>query len=99
MRIDDKMRFDLNKANEAASKKKTSASSAESASSTSGSDSVSLSDGAKVLAGMKNTLASSSDVRTDLVADLKSRIENGTYNVSGRQIADKIVQTSVEDLF
>jgi negative regulator of flagellin synthesis FlgM len=98
MRIDDKMRFDLNKANEAASKKKTSASSGESVS-VSGSDSVSLSSSAKVLAGMKNSLSSTPDVRTDLVADLKSRIANGTYDVSGRQIAEKMVQTAVEDLF
>ncbi|TCK62109.1 flagellar biosynthesis anti-sigma factor FlgM [Seleniivibrio woodruffii] len=98
MRIDDKMRFDLNKANEATAKKKTASSSYESVSA-SGTDSVSFSDSARLLSSVKNGVKSSPDVRTDLVADLKNRIENGTYNVSGRQVAEKIVQNSIEDLF
>lgn len=31
------------------------------------------------------------DVRTDLVADIKSRMEAGTYNVSSSDFADKLL--------
>ena len=33
------------------------------------------------------------------IADLKERIANGTYNVSGKDIAAKIVNTALEDVF
>ena len=35
----------------------------------------------------------------DKIADLKERIANGTYNVSGKDIAAKIVNTALEDVF
>ncbi|MGE4318868.1 MAG: flagellar biosynthesis anti-sigma factor FlgM [Deferribacterales bacterium] len=88
----------LNKLNDTAEKKKVSSGSSASES-TSASDSVSLSDSAKELAGVKSSLQSTPDVRTDLVAELKSKIENGQYNVSGQQIAEKIVQTAIDGLF
>lgn len=34
----------------------------------------------------------SSDVRSDRVADIKKRMENGTYNVSAEDVARKILQ-------
>ena len=35
----------------------------------------------------------------DKIADLKERIANGTYNVSARDVAAKIVNTALEDTF
>ena len=32
------------------------------------------------------------DVREDVVADLKQKIDSGTYNVSGESFADKLLQ-------
>lgn len=37
------------------------------------------------------------DVREDLVQSLKERIENGTYSVSGADIADLIVRRAFAD--
>lgn len=31
------------------------------------------------------------DVREDLVADIKARMKNGTYNISNEALADKLV--------
>jgi len=101
MRIEQQVQADLNKLNGTQDKKKVSSSvSSSSASDTaSASDSVSLSDSAKDLAGVKSSLQSTPEVRSDLVAELKSKIDSGQYNVSGRQIAEKIVQTAIDGLF
>lgn len=99
MRIEDKAQLGLNKLNDTADKKKVSSSSSKSADASLSSDSVSLSDSAKDLSSMKSSLQSAPEVRTELVARLKSEIESGQYNVSGRQIAEKIVQTAVDGLF
>lgn len=37
------------------------------------------------------------DVRADLVAKLKSQVDAGTYHVSSKDIAEKIVRQSQED--
>lgn len=39
------------------------------------------------------------DVREDKVAELKAKIADGSYDVSGRDIADKIVDTAINDVF
>ena len=36
-------------------------------------------------------LAKETDVREELVQDIKQRIDNGTYNVSSKDVADKIL--------
>lgn len=54
-------------------------------------DSLEISQTGKDYAVAKAALKSVPDVREDLVADIKARIENGTYNVSDEDIADKIL--------
>lgn len=38
-----------------------------------------------------NALKDVPDVREDKVNDIRSRIENGTYNVSGKDVAEKLL--------
>ena len=54
-------------------------------------DKVEISDFGKVLQSAKQAVKESSDVREDRIAELKARIENGTYEVSGESFADKIL--------
>lgn len=37
------------------------------------------------------------EIREDLVKDLKSKIKQGNYNVTGEQIADKIIESAMID--
>ncbi|MEE9912654.1 MAG: flagellar biosynthesis anti-sigma factor FlgM [Deltaproteobacteria bacterium] len=39
------------------------------------------------------------DVREEKVQEIKDQVEKGTYNVSGEQIANKMVGESIIDLF
>lgn len=39
----------------------------------------------------KQALASTPDIREDLVSSIKERIQNGTYEVSGEAFADKVL--------
>lgn len=39
------------------------------------------------------------DVRQERVDQLRNQIENGTYNVSGKKVAEKIVGTALDNLF
>ena len=48
---------------------------------------------------MTRTLKSMPEVRADKIADLKERIANGTYNVSARDVAAKIVNTALDNTF
>ena len=63
------------------------------------SDEVSISEKGKDVTEMTRTLKEMPDVRADKVADLKERIANGTYNISGKDIASKIINTALEDVF
>lgn len=63
------------------------------------SDAVSISEKGKDVSEMTRTLKELPDVRADKIADLKERIANGTYNVSGKDVAAKIVNTALEDVF
>ena len=38
-----------------------------------------------------NAVKNVPDVREDKVNDIRSRIENGTYNVSGKDVAEKLL--------
>lgn len=62
------------------------------AASTTRSDKVEISEFGKVLQTAKQAVKNSSDIREDKVADIKSRIDNGTYEVSGESFADKLLQ-------
>ena len=63
------------------------------------SDEVSISEKGKDVSEMTRTLKEMPDVSADKVADLKERIANGTYNISGKDIASKIINTALEDVF
>ena len=39
----------------------------------------------------KEAVKNASDVREDRIADIKARMQNGTYQVSMQQVADKLV--------
>lgn len=47
---------------------------------------------------MKKTIADLPDIREDKVQSLKRQIEQGTYNVSGEKIAEKMVVESMLDI-
>lgn len=98
MRIDDKFQLGLNRLNETAKNKKGEKSSSNSAGS-SDSDTVSLSSSAKDAASMKESVKGAPEIRVELVHELKVKIESGQYNVSGKAIAEKMVQTAIDDLF
>lgn len=98
MRIDDKFKLDMNRLNDASATKKKgtkTSSSSESA----GSDSVTLSSGAKDAASVKEAVSNAPEIRVELVHELKVKIESGQYNVSGKDVAEKIIQTAIDDLF
>lgn len=63
------------------------------------SDAIEISGLAKEQATLTSTLKDLPDVRNDKVAELKARIEAGNYNVSGKDIASKIVDSALHDLF
>ncbi len=54
-------------------------------------DQVSFSTVAKDIQTAKAAAASTPDVRADKVADVKSRMQAGTYNVTGDEFADKVI--------
>jgi negative regulator of flagellin synthesis FlgM len=62
-------------------------------------ETVDLSTKARDVHSIQNALAGIPDIREEKVQELKSRIEAGTYNVSGEQIAGKIVGESLLDIF
>jgi len=57
-----------------------------------GSDTVEISSAAKTFQVARTAVASASDVRADKVARLKAAIEEGKYSVSGKDIANKLVE-------
>jgi negative regulator of flagellin synthesis FlgM len=62
-------------------------------------ETVDLSTMAKDIQQAKVEVSKLPDVREEKVREIKAQVENGTYNVSGEQIADKMVGESVVDLF
>ena len=54
-------------------------------------DKYEISDTAKLYQVAKSAVASTSDVRMDMVNDVKARIQAGTYNISSEDVADKIL--------
>ena len=59
---------------------------------TSFSDQVQISSMGKDYQTAKAAVANSPDVREELVASLKERIQNGTYEVNGGDFADKLIK-------
>lgn len=56
------------------------------------SDQVQISSMGKDFQAAKTAVANSPDVREELVASLKERIQNGTYEVNGGDFADKLIK-------
>ena len=57
-----------------------------------GSDTVEISSAAKTFQVARVAVSTASDIRADKVERLKAAIEEGTYSVSARDIADKLVE-------
>lgn len=60
---------------------------------------VDLSTMAREIQQAKVEVSKSPDVREEKVQEIKDQVEKGTYNVSGEQIANKMVGESIIDLF
>jgi negative regulator of flagellin synthesis FlgM len=60
---------------------------------------VDLSTQARDIQQAKNALSSLPDVREQKVAEIKSQVEKGAYNVSGEKIAGKMVGEAIVDIF
>jgi negative regulator of flagellin synthesis FlgM len=61
------------------------------------SDSVQISAGSKEVLKMQDIVKNTPSVRTEMVEDLKRQVENGEYQVSGTQIADKMMESWLTD--
>lgn len=59
---------------------------------------VNLSAAARDIQKLRSVIAELPDIREEKVQDLKSRMEQGNYNVSGEQIAEKMVGESLIDI-
>ena len=60
-------------------------------------DEILLSESAIQFARFKERLSAFPDVRHDLVAELKSRIQNGSYKVDSEKVADKLIEESLHE--
>ena len=63
------------------------------------SEKVDLSTMARAIQKAKVEVSKLPDVREEKVREIKDQVDKGTYNVSGQQIADKMVGESIIDLF
>ena len=59
---------------------------------------VTLSGRAKEVQQARQIIAGLPDVRKDKVADLKARIDDGSYQVDGEKIAEKMIGESLLDI-
>ncbi len=55
-------------------------------------DSLDISDLAKELQIAKKAVKNAPDIRQDKVDDIKKRIQSGNYNVSAKEVADKMME-------
>ncbi len=56
-------------------------------------DSVTLSDGAKTLAVAREAVKAAPDVRDDKVSEIKQQVTDGTYKVSAKVLARKMLDS------
>lgn len=59
---------------------------------------VNLSTASKEAQIAREVIASEPDVREDKVAELKNRIESGNYTVDNKAVADKIVDSFIDEI-
>ena len=64
----------------------------------SSSDSVEISDRSRELAKARQAVDAAPDVRADKVAEIKKRIEDGTYSVAPHLLAQKLLERSDESV-
>jgi flagellar biosynthesis anti-sigma factor FlgM len=57
-------------------------------------DSVTLSDSARSLSAAREAVQKAPDVREQKVADIKQQVTDGTYSVSSRVLAQKMVEAT-----
>ena len=60
-------------------------------------DRVQISDGSKEVLKMQEIVKNTPSVRTEMVDELKRQVDNGDYNVSGTDIADKMMESWMAD--
>lgn len=60
---------------------------------------VELSPALKEAEQIKQIVAAEPDIRTEKVNGIKAQIEAGTYKIDANEIADKLVNASLEELF
>ena len=56
------------------------------------SDAVQISNAGKDYQVAKKAVASASDIREDAIASIKTAVQNGTYDVSASDFADKLLE-------
>ncbi len=61
-----------------------------------GTDRISISDEGRIKANMLKAAQEDNGVRTDLVADVKARIESGQYKVDGKGVAEALVRQELD---
>ncbi|UQZ89291.1 flagellar biosynthesis anti-sigma factor FlgM [Deltaproteobacteria bacterium Smac51] len=61
-------------------------------------DVVQLSDRSRMAARATELATTAPDVRTDKVEDLRTRINAGTYNISGQTVADSMLRKSITEV-
>ncbi|MBI3129152.1 MAG: flagellar biosynthesis anti-sigma factor FlgM [Candidatus Tectomicrobia bacterium] len=59
---------------------------------------VEVSDKALMLSRIQRALAEIADVRADLVAEIRARIERDEYHVQGEVIADKVIRDALKEM-
>ena len=105
MRINDKQFITNTDKNDSASGtkkadgKRSAAAGKASSASTTASDTVKLSSRARDIADITLQLKESSEVREELVNELKRKIQNGTYHISGQDIAERITDKAQHNIF
>jgi len=60
---------------------------------------VNLSQASKDLRLANEAIASVPDVREDKVAEIRDKIESGTYRIDNQAVADKMVGSFIDELF
>ena len=60
-------------------------------------DTVTLSDSARLMAAARTAVQNAPDVRQQKVADIKQQLSDGTYQVSSRALASKMLDASARN--
>ncbi len=61
-------------------------------------DQIDVSDKAFMMSRIQKALAEIADVRTDLVTEIKARIEGDDYRIPGEVIAEKVIREALNEM-